>query len=113
MLLLINAFQAFDEFLNTLGSIGQYPPYARPPLIHLYLISLGGSQQDLGLGSAVLNEQNGSRTVVGWDGVVYLENLTAQNSLQVIMPDGQQCRAQFALPPVTDQVPLIDPVVCQ
>ena len=52
MLLLINAFQAFDEFLNTLGSIGQYPPYARPPLIHLYLISLGGSQQDLGLGSA-------------------------------------------------------------
>ena len=74
---------------------------------------IDGKQQDLGLGSAVLNEQNGSRTVVGWDGLVYLENLTAQNSLQVIMPDGQQCRAQFALPPVTDQVPLIDPVVCQ
>lgn len=52
MLLLINAFQAFDEFYNTLGSIGTYPPYARPPLVHLYLISLGGSQQDLGLGSA-------------------------------------------------------------
>lgn len=52
MLLLINAFQAFDEFYNTLGSIGSYPPYARPPLVHLYLISLGGAQQDLGLGSA-------------------------------------------------------------
>lgn len=52
MLLLINAFQAFDEFYNTLGSLGSYPPYARPPLVHLYLISLGGAQQDLGLGSA-------------------------------------------------------------
>ena len=53
MLLLISAFQAFDEFWNTLGSIaGSYPPYARPPLVHLYLISIGGSQQDLGLGGA-------------------------------------------------------------
>ncbi|MEZ5087930.1 MAG: sugar ABC transporter permease [Tessaracoccus sp.] len=52
MLLLINAFQAFDEFYNMLGSIGSYPPYARPPLVHLYLISLGGGQQDLGVGGA-------------------------------------------------------------
>lgn len=53
MLLLISAFQAFDEFWNTLSSItGAYPPYARPPLVHLYLISIGGSQQDLGLGGA-------------------------------------------------------------
>lgn len=53
MLLLISAFQAFDEFWNTLSSItGSYPPYARPPLVHLYLISIGGSQQDLGLGGA-------------------------------------------------------------
>ncbi len=52
MLLLIGAFQAFDEFYNLLGSISGYPPYARPPLVHLYLISLGGQQQDLGLGGA-------------------------------------------------------------
>ena len=52
MLLLIGAFQAFDEFYNLFGSIGSYPPYARPPLVHMYLISLGGSQQDLGLGGA-------------------------------------------------------------
>ena len=50
---------------------------------------------------------------MGWDGLVYLENLAGQNSLQVTMPDGQQCKAQFGLPPETDQVPLIDPVVCQ
>ncbi|GAA1372785.1 sugar ABC transporter permease [Luteococcus sanguinis] len=52
MLLLIGAFQAFDEFFNLLGTMGSYPPYARPPLVHLYLISIGGGQQDLGLGGA-------------------------------------------------------------
>ncbi|WP_296138245.1 carbohydrate ABC transporter permease [uncultured Tessaracoccus sp.] len=52
MLLLINAFQAFDEFYNMLGSITSYPPYGRPPLVHLYLTAFGGGQQNLGLGGA-------------------------------------------------------------
>lgn len=57
VLLLINAFQAFDEFYNLLanagaaGSGGAYPPYARPPLVYLYYVALG-SQQDFGHGSA-------------------------------------------------------------
>jgi multiple sugar transport system permease protein len=52
LLLLINAFQAFDEFYNTLISVGNYPPFAKPPLVYLYLISFGSGSQDLGLGSA-------------------------------------------------------------
>lgn len=52
LLLTIGAFQAFDEFYNTLITVGGYPPFARPPLVYLYLISLGGGTQDLGLGSA-------------------------------------------------------------
>ncbi|MGI8768049.1 MAG: carbohydrate ABC transporter permease [Propionibacteriaceae bacterium] len=52
LLLLISAFQAFDEFYNTLISVGTYPPFARPPMVYLYLISLGGGTQDLGIGSA-------------------------------------------------------------
>jgi multiple sugar transport system permease protein len=52
MLLLIGAFQAFDEFYNVLNTLGGYPPFARPPLVYLYLISLGGGSQDLGVGSA-------------------------------------------------------------
>ena len=52
LLLLIGAFQAFDEFYNTLISVGGYPPFARPPLVYLYLVSLGQGTQDLGLGSA-------------------------------------------------------------
>jgi len=52
LLIVISAFQAFDEFYNTLATIGGYPPFARPPLVYLYLISLGGGSQNLGLGSA-------------------------------------------------------------
>ncbi len=52
MLLLINAFQAFDEFYNTLNTVRGYPPYARPPLVYVYLISFGEGAQDLGIGSA-------------------------------------------------------------
>ena len=51
LLLLINAFQAFDEFYNILSTFGQYPPYARPPLVYLYYIALGQGQ-DFGHGSA-------------------------------------------------------------
>ena len=51
LLLLINAFQAFDEFYNILSSFGGYPPYARPPLVYLYYTALG-SGQDFGHGSA-------------------------------------------------------------
>jgi multiple sugar transport system permease protein len=51
VLLLVNAFQAFDEFYNVLASSAGYPPYARPPLVYLYYIALG-TQQDFGHGSA-------------------------------------------------------------
>ena len=51
LLLLVNAFQAFDEFYNLLSSTGQYPPCARPPLVYLYYTALG-SGQDFGHGSA-------------------------------------------------------------
>ena len=52
LLNLINAFQAFDEFVNVLSSSRGYPPYARPPLVYLYYNSLGSGGQDLGHGSA-------------------------------------------------------------
>ena len=54
LLLLINAYQAFDEFINVLAdnSNNAYPPYARPPLVYLYYTSLGSGGQDLGHGSA-------------------------------------------------------------
>ena len=52
LLLLIAAYQAFDEFYNVLGTDRGYPPFARPPLIYLYYTSLGSGGQDFGHGSA-------------------------------------------------------------
>ncbi|KOV67969.1 sugar ABC transporter permease [Streptomyces sp. MMG1121] len=51
LLLVINAFQAFDEFYNLLSDARGYPPYARPPLVYLYYTALGQGQ-NFGLGSA-------------------------------------------------------------
>ncbi|WP_330457721.1 sugar ABC transporter permease [Streptomyces sp. NBC_00820] len=51
LLLVINAFQAFDEFYNLLSDARGYPPYARPPLVYLYYTALGQGQ-NLGAGSA-------------------------------------------------------------
>ncbi|MCL7377743.1 carbohydrate ABC transporter permease [Streptomyces sp. 35G-GA-8] len=51
LLLVVNAFQAFDEFYNLLSTASGYPPYARPPLVYLYYAALGQGQ-NLGLGSA-------------------------------------------------------------
>lgn len=47
LLLLIAAFQAFDEFYNLTGN----NPETRPPLVYLYNVALG-PQQDFGHGSA-------------------------------------------------------------
>ncbi|MER6691228.1 carbohydrate ABC transporter permease [Streptomyces minutiscleroticus] len=51
LLLVVNAFQAFDEFYNLLSDARSYPPYARPPLVYLYYTALGQGQ-NLGVGSA-------------------------------------------------------------
>lgn len=52
LLLVINAFQAFDEFYNLLstGLAGGPGPDGRPPLVYLYDVALG--QQNYGVGSA-------------------------------------------------------------
>ncbi|NGY61658.1 sugar ABC transporter permease [Lentzea sp. NEAU-D13] len=52
LLLLVAAYQAFDEFYNVLGTDRGYPPFARPPLIYLYYTALGSGGQDFGHGSA-------------------------------------------------------------
>ncbi|GLZ32534.1 sugar ABC transporter permease [Lentzea sp. NBRC 105346] len=48
LLLLIGAYQAFDEFYNVLGN----GPFGRPPLVYLYYTALGSGGQDFGHGTA-------------------------------------------------------------
>jgi len=71
------------------------------------------SQQVLPLGSQVTHQQSGTLAVVGWDGLVYLENLSEQNTLLVQLAGGGTCQAQFSLDAGQDDVPLIGPLVCK
>ncbi|AJO79526.1 fimbria/pilus outer membrane usher protein [Pseudomonas sp. MRSN 12121] len=77
------------------------------------VILVDARQQELPLGSRVTHEQSASQAVVGWDGLVYLENLSPSNTLRVELADGSSCRASFTLAPEQEQVPLIGPLVCQ
>ena len=77
------------------------------------VVLVDARQQELPLGSQVLHEQSGGRAVVGWDGLVYLENLSEQNALRVTLADGSVCSAQFKVDMQQEQVPLLGPLVCQ
>ncbi|WP_149086368.1 fimbria/pilus outer membrane usher protein [Pseudomonas prosekii] len=77
------------------------------------IVLVDARQQELPLGSGVVHEQSGAQTVVGWDGLVYLENLQAQNRLRVTLADGSHCQVQFAVDMQQAQIPLIGPLVCQ
>jgi outer membrane usher protein len=82
-------------------------------IIAASVVLVDAQQHPLPLGSGVRHEQSGTHAVVGWDGLVYLENLEEHNSLQVTLDDGRTCQAQFTLDMQQDQVPLIGPLLCQ
>jgi outer membrane usher protein len=69
--------------------------------------------QELPLGSLVVHEQSNQQAVVGWDGLVYLENLSVHNTLQVTLGEGRTCQARFEVNEQQQGVPLIGPLVCQ
>ncbi|WP_375100834.1 MULTISPECIES: fimbria/pilus outer membrane usher protein [unclassified Pseudomonas] len=77
------------------------------------LVLVDARQQELKLGSRVVDERTGAQAVVGWDGLVYLENLAAQNRLRVERAEGGTCVVEFELPQGEGPIPLIGPLVCQ
>ncbi|WP_277505583.1 fimbria/pilus outer membrane usher protein [Pseudomonas hunanensis] len=77
------------------------------------LVLVDGNQRELKLGSRVRHRESGGEAVVGWDGLVYLENLAPHNRLQVDKADGGQCQVAFDLPEGEGPIPLIGPLVCQ
>lgn len=77
------------------------------------IVLVDAKQQVLKLGSRVTDAHSGAQAVVGWDGLVYLENLSAHNRLQVDVADGGSCQVEFDLPEGQGPIPLIGPLVCQ
>ncbi len=86
-------------------------PLSRIVAASIVLVDLQNTP--LPLGATVTHEQTGAVAVVGWDGLVYLENLAKQNSLQVTLNDGSTCRVRFPFKDSAEQVPMIGPLVCR
>lgn len=83
--------------------------------IHAASITLyDGHGTPLALGSnvRVRGQQGGEPAVIGFDGVVYLENLDAHNVLDVDTKTGH-CVAEFDYHAQQDEVPVIGPLVCR
>lgn len=62
---------------------------------------------------ALVTTGNGHQAYVGWDGLLYLENLQPRNKLSVRLPDGDQCDVSFELDTSLDQIAQIGPLVCR
>lgn len=69
--------------------------------------------QPLPLGSSLTRVGGvaGEEAVVGYDGEVYLESLSARNVLRIVTPDGA-CIAQFDYPANAAAIPRIGPLPC-
>jgi outer membrane usher protein len=57
--------------------------------------------------------QDSEPVPVGYDGEAYITGLAAQNRLDVSLPDGTHCMAEFAFQPMPGNLPTIGPVPCQ
>ncbi len=66
------------------------------PLRAASVILQDASHQPLPLASQVVRAGE-STSYVGWDGIVWLENLQPHNALRVIAPDGRECRVTFSV----------------
>lgn len=67
----------------------------------------------LPLGSEVIQDDSQKTSVMGYDGRVWLTNLSSQNSLTITMPDGLgSCHANFSYQEKSGGLPEIDGVTC-
>lgn len=72
-----------------------------------------GSGQPLPFGASVSNITTGSLAVVGWDGIVYLEDVAADNELDVRVRGAATCRARLRLAEPMDGIAQAGRLVCR
>lgn len=68
--------------------------------------------QPLPLGSAVYGGSLSEPAVVGYDGMVFLDNLQTDTPLRVERPDGHGCRLSASYPASSRELPQLGPLTC-
>jgi outer membrane usher protein len=66
----------------------------------------------LPVGSAATLKATGAAAPVGYDGDVYVEDLSPHNELTVERMDGRRCTVAFEYKPVHGEIPFIGPLPC-
>ncbi|WIG56091.1 MAG: Sigma-fimbriae usher protein [Rhodanobacteraceae bacterium] len=103
----VNANVVPSDRAGTLVKFGIQPVQAASVILH------DASGNVIKEGSSVtLRGNSASAAIVGYDGMVYLEKLSAHNTLDVQTPHGA-CVAQFDYHPQGKTVSLIGPLVCR
>jgi outer membrane usher protein len=47
--------------------------------------------------SSLVQRADHATEYVGWDGIVWMENLTARNPMEVVTPDGRRCETELRI----------------
>ena len=106
-----------DELSDALAHLAGLLKPARP----LYCAFPHPSGQPVATGSrAVVQDHSRDAatisSIVGYDGMVYFEQLAADNRITVNLPDGGQCTAHARWPDTAEsvnEIPVIGPITCR
>ncbi|MFG6667119.1 fimbria/pilus outer membrane usher protein [Halomonas sp. HNIBRBA4712] len=74
------------------------------------LVDTEGAPLPLG---ALATLSSGGVSRVGWDGLVYFEDMAPRTTLTVELPNGGACQTDIVLPPQQDQIHQLGPLACR
>lgn len=103
----VDALVVPTDRAGTLAHFGMQPVRAAS----IVLVDAGGKPLPLGSRVRVLGQPADQHALVGFDGIVYLDNLQEQNTLRVETPSGV-CAARVAHPGGRGTIPEIGPLPC-
>lgn len=83
------------------------------PVVAATITLLDGAGNAIPVGSGAVETLTDQWTTVGYDGLVYFENLRDHGELAVTLADGGLCHARFQLPGNSPQMSHVGPVTCQ
>jgi outer membrane usher protein len=86
-------------------------PVQRVAAATIKLIDADGAPLSIGLRAT--HVESGQVTQVGWDGLVYFEELGTENHVAVALPDGRQCTVRFPMDQGSAHILRLGPFVCK
>ncbi|MEE3652295.1 MULTISPECIES: fimbria/pilus outer membrane usher protein [unclassified Brenneria] len=70
------------------------------------------NHQPMPLGSTAILNENGMQQVIGYDGIIFFENLATHNTLSVQRNEHPACHVAFDYHPQPNTIPEIGPLTC-